>query len=418
MADDDKRTDEEKAASFKDEGNAKFKANDFKGAIELYTSSLELNPKVHTVYSNRSASYMKLGNHEEALADAQKCIELDPAWAKGYNRVAAAYQGMKLWDKAIETCKEGLAKSSGESLEKLMSDVEKEKSREKFTDELLGVWHGTVSKETGGFDQEIDFAKDSLRVSVLGQTASGMWWIEGYHEPQHLMFQVQPPGGAGVFVPPQPYIGRIDEEGLHLCCPYLTPERPTEFAGPGYCIMKRGKLVAEDTSSELEGLSRIEKLRLCIKEFMEILPNERIEEPKTEKEQQEFMMAQVAMESKIFKMKQRFGEACLDEVMEGSRGYGSLDVRNLEEMKSLLEKLKKCGMVEDEASRPKPAASSLASSGPKVQAPAPEDKRPSQNTTREEAEETGSDRTVIALSLMAVAVVASLSFVLWRRQKR
>lgn len=39
-----------------------------------------------TVYSNRSASYMKLGRAHAALLDADKCVELDQAWSKGFVR--------------------------------------------------------------------------------------------------------------------------------------------------------------------------------------------------------------------------------------------------------------------------------------------------------------------------------------------
>lgn len=44
----------------------------------------------------------------EALKDAEKCIELDPKFAKGYSRKAAVQFFMKEYDKAMETYQEGL----------------------------------------------------------------------------------------------------------------------------------------------------------------------------------------------------------------------------------------------------------------------------------------------------------------------
>lgn len=59
-------------------------------------------------YSNRAASYTKLGAMPEGLKDAEKCIELDPTFSKGYTRKGAIQFFMKEYDKALETYQEGL----------------------------------------------------------------------------------------------------------------------------------------------------------------------------------------------------------------------------------------------------------------------------------------------------------------------
>ncbi len=59
-------------------------------------------------YSNRAACYTKLGALPEGLKDAEKCIELDPTFSKGYNRKGAVQFFMKEYDKAMETYQEGL----------------------------------------------------------------------------------------------------------------------------------------------------------------------------------------------------------------------------------------------------------------------------------------------------------------------
>ncbi|KAL4352008.1 hypothetical protein GQ457_06G038160 [Hibiscus cannabinus] len=59
-------------------------------------------------YSNRAACYTKLGAMPEGLKDAEKCIELDPTFSKGYTRKGAIQFFMKEYDKALETYQEGL----------------------------------------------------------------------------------------------------------------------------------------------------------------------------------------------------------------------------------------------------------------------------------------------------------------------
>ena len=43
-------------------------------------------PTDHTIFANRSASYLKIKIYDKALQDAVKCIELKPDWFKGYQR--------------------------------------------------------------------------------------------------------------------------------------------------------------------------------------------------------------------------------------------------------------------------------------------------------------------------------------------
>lgn len=63
-------------------------------------------------YSNRAACYTKLGAMPEGLKDADKCIELDPTFVKGYTRKGAVQFFMKEYDKALETYQEGLKHDS------------------------------------------------------------------------------------------------------------------------------------------------------------------------------------------------------------------------------------------------------------------------------------------------------------------
>ncbi|KAK9148001.1 hypothetical protein Scep_006758 [Stephania cephalantha] len=92
----------------REKGNECFKQQNYPEAVKHYTEALRRNPKDPKVYSNRAACYTKLGALPEGLKDAEKCIELDPTFSKGYTRKGAVQFFMKEYDKAMETYQEGL----------------------------------------------------------------------------------------------------------------------------------------------------------------------------------------------------------------------------------------------------------------------------------------------------------------------
>lgn len=68
-------TDLQQAAEYKAQGNAAFKEKKWEEAIQHFTKAIEYNPNDHVFYSNRSASFLNSGKHQEALIDAEKCVE-------------------------------------------------------------------------------------------------------------------------------------------------------------------------------------------------------------------------------------------------------------------------------------------------------------------------------------------------------
>ncbi|XP_066348629.1 hsp70-Hsp90 organizing protein-like [Miscanthus floridulus] len=92
----------------REKGNEFFKQQKYPEAVKHYTEALRRNPKDPRVYSNRAACYTKLGALPEGLKDAEKCIELDPTFSKGYTRKGAIQFFMKEYDKALETYQAGL----------------------------------------------------------------------------------------------------------------------------------------------------------------------------------------------------------------------------------------------------------------------------------------------------------------------
>lgn len=96
------------AAEEREKGNEFFKQQKYPEAVKHYTESLKRNPNDPKAYSNRAACYTKLGALPEGLKDAEKCIELDPTFSKGYTRKGAIQFFMKEYDQALETYQEGL----------------------------------------------------------------------------------------------------------------------------------------------------------------------------------------------------------------------------------------------------------------------------------------------------------------------
>jgi len=98
-----------KAEEARVEGNELFKGQKYPEAIEQYTESINRDPTNAKVYSNRCACYTKLQAFNEASKDAEKCIELEPTWSKGYTRKGHVEFFTKQYDKALETYRAGPA---------------------------------------------------------------------------------------------------------------------------------------------------------------------------------------------------------------------------------------------------------------------------------------------------------------------
>eukprot|EP01134_Creolimax_fragrantissima_P005817 CFRG5817T1 len=79
-----------KAEALKNEGNSFFKEGHYHDAIEKYTEAIDLNPTVASYWSNRSFAYLKTEAFGYALIDADKCIDMDSKFAKGYYRRGSA----------------------------------------------------------------------------------------------------------------------------------------------------------------------------------------------------------------------------------------------------------------------------------------------------------------------------------------
>lgn len=103
------------SSELKDLGNNEFKNGNYQTAIKHFTDAILQDSTNHVLYSNRSAAHLSSGKGQEALDDAQKCIDLEPTWAKGYGRKGAALHMLKQYDEAMSSFDEGLKLESDNS---------------------------------------------------------------------------------------------------------------------------------------------------------------------------------------------------------------------------------------------------------------------------------------------------------------
>jgi len=103
----------EEAEKYKDKGNAAFKDKDFGEAIKQYNKAITLDPDNAVYYSNRSGAWYSQGKYENALNDANKSIQANTSFVKGYSRKGAAQLCLAQYDEADKTFKEGLTKEPG-----------------------------------------------------------------------------------------------------------------------------------------------------------------------------------------------------------------------------------------------------------------------------------------------------------------
>ncbi|KAI8628996.1 hypothetical protein F5Y19DRAFT_103764 [Xylariaceae sp. FL1651] len=95
-----------KAEEAREEGNKKFKEQDFPGAVAAYTEMIKRSPDDPRGYSNRAAAFVKLFEFPSALEDCNIAIKKDPKFIRAYIRKAQIYFGMREYSKCIDACNE------------------------------------------------------------------------------------------------------------------------------------------------------------------------------------------------------------------------------------------------------------------------------------------------------------------------
>ena len=107
------------ASEEKELGSQAWKSGEFTKAVEHFTNAIDLAPDTEMqklLYSNRSAAYLKLKQNSQALSDANKCIELDQKWTKGYARKGDVLYAEKKYADAYNAYNSGLRVDSKDAV--------------------------------------------------------------------------------------------------------------------------------------------------------------------------------------------------------------------------------------------------------------------------------------------------------------
>lgn len=136
----------QKLVRTKEDGNAAFKARDYKRAVELYTQALEIDPNNKDINSkllqNRAQAHINLKQYDHAVEDCTEALRLDPSYIKARRIRAKANGAAGNWEEAIQDYKNVAENSPGEK--GIQEDIrnaefELKKAQRKDYYKILGV---------------------------------------------------------------------------------------------------------------------------------------------------------------------------------------------------------------------------------------------------------------------------------------
>ena len=128
--------DKQRSLELKNMGNQHFAKEEWSQAIERYSQAIDADPSNETFYSNRSASYLKLGKKEDALSDAMICTVLKSDWAKAFYRLAVARMELGRYEDAAVSAWDGLQlDQQNDELKRLLQKCVKQGRKEHFENE-------------------------------------------------------------------------------------------------------------------------------------------------------------------------------------------------------------------------------------------------------------------------------------------
>ncbi|CAI5760271.1 unnamed protein product [Candida verbasci] len=190
---------EEIAMQLKEDGNLQFKNKNYKDAISFYSAALSLKQDP-IYYSNRSACYAALDDHDNVIKDTTEAIKLKPDYTKCILRRATSYEILENYEDAMFdlTALTIYGGFSNKSIEQVLERVLRKHSI-KIVDEkpkklilpsaaTIGSFFGAfvVETEPEGINEQSEGGEKFLYDAIQKINASSQ---DGYEEADSLINQ-------------------------------------------------------------------------------------------------------------------------------------------------------------------------------------------------------------------------------------
>ncbi|XWS48492.1 hypothetical protein CRYUN_Cryun13aG0082100 [Craigia yunnanensis] len=160
----------------------------FELALDLYSQAIELNRKNAELYADRAQTNIKLNYLLEAVADANKAIELDPSTSKAYLRKATACMKLEEYQTAKAALETGAALAPGESrFSKLIKECE-----ERIAEETDDLQKQTLEEVTTNVvpQKEVESDKDLLDPVTVAAPPKPTHRHDFYQKPDEVVVTI------------------------------------------------------------------------------------------------------------------------------------------------------------------------------------------------------------------------------------
>jgi tetratricopeptide (TPR) repeat protein len=141
--------------NWKSEGDVSYREHRFQDAINYYSDIIngletsaasqrmeitslpqDLLDLLYIAHSNRCASYLQIKDFVPALTDAQRCVQYQPYWAKGYARLGMCYHKLNRLSEAIAAYEQVISLEENNldakvNLEKLRTQFQQQQQKER-----------------------------------------------------------------------------------------------------------------------------------------------------------------------------------------------------------------------------------------------------------------------------------------------
>lgn len=122
------RVEAEDYLDYFEQGEFALRVEKWDKAIQLFSKSIQDNPKFFLAYHYRAIAFSKSGKYDKSIADLKKVVELNPQYPEAYALMGLVYEIKKDYPSALKVYREALAREKRQAvragIEKYIREVE------------------------------------------------------------------------------------------------------------------------------------------------------------------------------------------------------------------------------------------------------------------------------------------------------